>query len=74
MLLLVSRTARALAGWLGPHYGEGLRLGWDTDAAEALSVEREALWGRLQRADFLTHVRKREAVGYTPEGGPGQDG
>ena len=43
VLPLVGRTAEALGGWLGPAFGEGLRLGTDLDAVEALSAEREAL-------------------------------
>lgn len=31
---------------------------------EALSTEREALWARVQAADFLTVNEKRVAVGY----------
>jgi phage portal protein BeeE len=31
---------------------------------EALSLEREALWRRVNEADFLTPEEKREAVGY----------
>ncbi|WP_321505154.1 phage portal protein [Breoghania sp.] len=70
VLPLVSRTARALTGWLGPLHGDGIRIGWDTDAIEALSVEREALWRRVGQADFLTQQEKREAVGYSPDDGP----
>jgi HK97 family phage portal protein len=66
VLPLVGRTAKAIGGWLGPAWGEGLRLWYDPDAVEALSVEREALWRRVQEADFLTPDEKREAVGYGP--------
>jgi len=41
-----------------------LRLAPDPDRIEALSVEREALWRRVGKADFLTPQEKREAVGY----------
>lgn len=64
VLPLVGRTARALTRWLAPRFGEGLRLGYDTDAIEALSAEREALWARVSAADFLTEDEKRAAVGY----------
>lgn len=64
VLPLVSRTARSLTRWLGPRFGEGLRLGYDTDQVEALSAEREALWARVGKADFLTEDEKRAAVGY----------
>jgi HK97 family phage portal protein len=64
VLPLVARTAEAMTNWLGPQFGEGLRLGFDTDAIEALSTEREALWARVGAAGFLTDDEKREAVGY----------
>ena len=38
----------------------------DLDRIDALSQEREALWSRLGKADFLTVDEKREAVGYGP--------
>lgn len=66
VLPLVSRTAKALTGWLAPAFGASLSLGFDTDAVEALSVEREALWQRLEQASFLTVNEKRAAVGYGP--------
>ncbi|MCE9650585.1 MAG: phage portal protein, partial [Parvibaculum sp.] len=64
VLPLANRTARALTRWLGPHYGDGLRLGFDLDGVEALSPEREALWARVGNADFLSDDEKRAAVGY----------
>ncbi len=64
VLPLVGRTAEALGGWLGPAFGDGLRLGTDLDAVEALSAEREALWARLGAAAFLSDDEKRVAVGY----------
>ena len=61
---LVSRFTKAFGNWLGPAWGEDLRLGFDADQVDALSVEREALWRRVGEADFLTPDEKREAVGY----------
>jgi phage portal protein BeeE len=72
VLPLVARTAKAVSGWLGPAFDEGvsLELRPDLDAIEALSTEREALWERVRVADFLTINEKRAAVGYEPvEGG-----
>ncbi|HAH08699.1 MAG TPA: phage portal protein, partial [Alphaproteobacteria bacterium] len=37
---------------------------YDTDAVEALSAERDALWDRVGRAEFLTTDEKRSATGY----------
>lgn len=64
VLPLVGRTARALTHWLAPSFGEGLRLWYDADAIDALSSEREALWARVSKADFLSDEEKRAAVGY----------
>jgi HK97 family phage portal protein len=74
VLPLVSRTAKALSGWLAPGFalGEGasppgaqaFELRPDLDTVEALSTEREALWERVRRSDFLTINEKRAAVGY----------
>jgi HK97 family phage portal protein len=43
-----------------------LALRPDLDAIEALSIEREALWSRINAATFLTDDEKRAAVGYGP--------
>lgn len=64
VLPLVRRTAAHLAAWLGPAFGEGLRLEPDLDAIEALASEREALWRRVGGAGFLSDDEKRFAVGY----------
>jgi HK97 family phage portal protein len=77
VLPLVSRTAKSLSAWLAPAFaspalslskggGPALELRPDLDAIEALSVEREALWARLEKATFLTPNEKRAAVGYGP--------
>jgi HK97 family phage portal protein len=70
VLPLVARTARALTKWLGPRFGETLRVGYDADAVDALALEREAVWDRLSAAAFLTLNERRAAAGYSPvEGG-----
>ncbi|MHB2265913.1 phage portal protein [Aliihoeflea sp. PC F10.4] len=66
VLPLVERIAQDLGGWLGPRFGRRLKLGYDADRIEGLSVEREALWARVGDAEFLTDDEKREAVGYGP--------
>ena len=77
VLPIVNRTAKALSGWLGGAFGgepgaAALELRPDLDAVEALSTEREALWERVRRSDFLTVNEKRAAVGYSAiEGGDG---
>lgn len=64
VLPLAGRTARALTHWLGSRYEGRLRLWYDADGIDALSADRDALWARVGRADFLSDEEKREAVGY----------
>ncbi|OJT96595.1 MAG: phage portal protein [Alphaproteobacteria bacterium 65-7] len=66
VLPLVARTAAALTRWLAPRFGDGLRIGFDTDAVEALAAQRESLWAKLDGASFLTVDEKRAAAGYSP--------
>lgn len=66
ILPLAQRTAAAFATWLAPAYEGVLRFDIDLDAIMALAPEREAMWARLQAADFLSEDEKRSAVGYGP--------
>ncbi len=70
VLPLVSRTAASLTRWLAPRFGEGLRVGFDADAVDALAQARQGVWQNLNEAAFLTVNEKRAAAGYSPvEGG-----
>jgi hypothetical protein len=63
-------TLEELNSWLTPRFGTGLKLCADYDQVPALAQRREAVWKRLEAADFLTIDEKREAVGYDKvEGG-----
>jgi hypothetical protein len=62
----VTRTAKALASWLGPAWSTTVELRPDLDQIEALTAEREALWARIEKVSFLTLNEKRAAVGYAP--------
>src|SRR6185312_13788346 len=64
VLPLVSRTASSLTQWLAPKFGETLRIGFDTDAIDALALDRESTWDKLNAATFLTTDEKRAAAGY----------
>ncbi|WP_322516438.1 phage portal protein [Rhodopseudomonas palustris] len=66
VLPLATRIGNALAQWLAPQFGDGIRLVIDTDRIDALSSDRVALWERVSAAPFLTLNEKREAVGYAP--------
>ena len=71
VLPLAARTAGEMAAWLSPRFGAELRLEPDADRIEGLRTEREALWARINAADFLTDDEKREAVGYGPRSSHG---
>jgi HK97 family phage portal protein len=66
VLPLIARTVGEFSGWLSAVFGEPLRLSFDADQIEGLSAERDALWARLGKAQFLDPDEKREAVGYPP--------
>ncbi|ABD08184.1 Phage portal protein, HK97 [Rhodopseudomonas palustris HaA2] len=66
VLPLATRIGNALAQWLAPQFGDGVRLVIDTDRIDALASDRVALWERVSAAPFLTLNEKREAVGYAP--------
>ncbi|MDP2298696.1 MAG: phage portal protein [Pseudolabrys sp.] len=72
VLPLGARIGAALAQWLAPAFGGGLRLAIDIDKVDALGADRAALWERVTRAPFLTVNEKRIAVGYgAVQGGDG---
>jgi Phage portal protein len=66
ILPLLDGVADRLNHWLAPRFGVGLRLAYDADSLSALAPRREAVWARVQGADFLTQDEKRAAVGYGP--------
>jgi HK97 family phage portal protein len=52
--------------WLTPLFGTGLSFDYDMDAIPALAPKRESLWGKIEKASFLTVNEKRALVGYEP--------
>ncbi|HEY8696790.1 MAG TPA: phage portal protein [Rhizomicrobium sp.] len=72
VLPLVARTASSLTRWLAPKFGDNLRIGYDVDAVQALALERESTWDKLNAATFLSLNEKRIAAGYSPV--PGGEG
>jgi phage portal protein BeeE len=46
VLPLTAKIAGAIGAWLGPAFGDGLRLWFDADQVEALNADREADLGR----------------------------
>lgn len=73
VLPLAGRMAAALSRWLGPRFGDGLRLVPDADQVPALRQDRQSLWENLEQADFLTRNEKRIAAGYSPLNGGADD-
>jgi HK97 family phage portal protein len=69
VLPLGARIGHALTQWLSPSFGPDLTLAIDTDAVDALSSDRAALWDRVSKAPFLSLNEKRAATGYGPIGG-----
>ncbi|MEM9676740.1 MAG: phage portal protein, partial [Pseudomonadota bacterium] len=67
LLPLASRIVDGLNHWLSPLYDDAPLLTVDHDRIDGLAGEREALWRRLNEADFLTRAEKRLAVGYPPD-------
>ena len=66
VLPLVNATAGALNRWLIPMFGGGLELVPDTDGISVLAMRNQAIWDRVEKANFLTDDEKRAAVGYGP--------
>ncbi len=52
--------------WMIPFFEEGLELKYDIDSIPALAPKRDNLWGKIEKASFLTLNEKRALVGYSP--------
>ena len=66
VLPLATRVAAQLGTWLSQFTGEDLVLKPDLDQVPALSAERDAQWGRVAAADFLSASEKRKLLGLPP--------
>lgn len=64
VLPLVEKTTRSLSNWLEARF-PGARIVPELDALPALSVEREALWARLNAAAFVGEGEKRRLAGLS---------
>ncbi len=65
VLPLVKKTAAALTGWFAPAF-KGAQVVCQTSDIDALSAERDAMWMRVSRAEFLTDDEKRAILGLAP--------
>ncbi len=68
VLPLVKKTAAALTNWYAPVWPDAQVI-CHTSEIEALSAERDALWARVSRADFLSEDEKRAALGLCAKEG-----
>lgn len=66
VLPLVARVAASLGWFLSEHLGAEVELRPDPDAIPALAAEREGLWDRVGKADFLAPEEKRALLGLPP--------
>ena len=64
ILPLVKKTAAALTNWFAPVFPQASII-CQTTEIDALSAERDALWARVSRADFLSEDEKRAALGLS---------
>lgn len=64
VLPALHRLRDAFNNWLVPRYGENLELEINSDKIDAMSEDRDALWDRVTKSDFLTVNEKREIIGY----------
>ncbi len=67
LLPMLDNVVTALNNWLVAEYdinGElGLKISYDADSITALAPRREALWKRINDANFLTDQEKKQMLG-----------
>jgi len=71
ILPMVHQLRDGLNNWLvtaGGDAAKGLKLDYDPDGISALSLRREQLWDKLNKATFLSEDEKRQAAGYGHHG------
>jgi HK97 family phage portal protein len=61
---LVEKTTQGLSNWLAPRF-DGARIIADLETLPALTPERDALWARLEGAQFLERSEKRRLAGLS---------
>ncbi len=67
VLPLATRVTAAVSNWLQGFTGDPVVLKPDLDQVPALSAERDAQWGRVAGADFLSRAEKRALLGLPVE-------
>ena len=55
-----------LNSWLTPAFAKDLRISYNKDAIEVLTLKREKLWRYVENANFMTTNEKRQAFGLPP--------
>jgi len=69
VLPLVTRVIGAFDHWLTTAFGSQYYLDMDKDEVSALTSQRDVLWEKLAKVDFLSINEKRAALGYGPVDG-----
>ncbi len=69
VLPLARKVCEALSNWLGQFDETGVKISADPDQVAALAPEREALWARVGKAEFLSRSEKRRLLGLPVENG-----
>lgn len=64
ILPLVKKTAAAFTNWFAPVYQDAKFI-CQVSEIDALAGERDALWSRVSRADFLSDDEKRMILGFS---------
>lgn len=67
ILPMVERLSDSMTRWLLPMFDNQLELAPDTENITILAMRNQAIWDRVQKADFLTDDERRAAVGYGPK-------
>jgi len=69
VLPLVKKTTAALTQWLRPGFSSDgiISIQCHVSDIDALSGERDALWRRVNAAQFLSDSEKRDLVGLPPK-------
>ena len=66
ILPILDHIADELNNWLIPMFDQDLMLYYDIDQISALSLRREKIWAKIDKASFLTINEKRKEVGFSP--------
>ena len=67
VLPLARKVSEAVSAWLEAFEATGVAVSPDPDGVPALAAERDALWTRVEAAEFLSRAEKRVLLGLPAE-------